>query len=72
VQKKDKTLWIKLENGGEQFQWLKKLLDMFPGKGTAIVYLADTKKRLQTSCVIHEALVAELNEVLGEANVVLK
>ena len=71
-QQKNKTLWIKLENGGEQFQWLKKLLDMFPGKENAIVYLADSKKRLQTGCLIHEALIAELTEVLGEANVVLK
>lgn len=67
-----KTLWIKLENGGERFQWLKKLLDMFPGKETAIVYLADSKKRLQTGCLIHKALLAELTEVLGAENVVLK
>ena len=67
-----RTLWIKLENGGPRFEWLKKLLNMFPGKETAIVYLADSKKRLQTSCVIHEALLAELNEVLGSENVVIK
>lgn len=70
--KKAKTLWIKLENGAEQFRWLGKLLDMFPGKEPAIVYLADTKKRFQTNCVIHDALIAELTEVLGETNVVLK
>lgn len=67
-----RTLWIKLESAGASFEWLKKLMDMFPGKETAIVYLADSKKKLQTSCVIHEALVAELNEVLGPANVVIK
>jgi len=69
---KQRTLWIKLETADEQFQWLRKLLDMFPGKETAIVYLADTKKKLQTGCVIHEALLAELNEVLGRENVVVK
>jgi len=47
-------------------------LDMFPGKDTAIVYLADSKKKLQTECLIHDALIAELNEILGEANVVVK
>ena len=67
-----RTLWIKLENGGPRFEWLKKLLNMFPGKETAIVYLADSRKKLQTNCVIHEALIAELNEVLGPANVVIK
>ena len=70
--KENRTLWIKLESAGPQFEWLKKLMDMFPGKETAIVYLADSKKRLQTGCLIHEALLAELTEVLGEANVVIK
>ena len=71
-QEKKQTLWIKLENGGAPFRWLQKLLDMFPGKETAIVYLADSKKKLQTGCVIHPALLDELNEVLGAANVVVK
>ena len=66
-----KVLWIRLPNGGKM-DWLGKLMDMFPGKETAIVYLEDSKKRLQTQCVIHNALLAELNEVLGPANVVLK
>ena len=71
-QKVKQTLWIKLETSGPQFAWLSKLLDMFPGRETAIVYIADSKKKLQTGCVIHEALLAELTEVLGSANVVLK
>jgi len=69
---RERVLWIRLPNGGERFTWLRKLMDMFPGKETAIVYLEDSKKRLQTQCVIHDALLAELNEVLGSANVVLK
>ena len=67
-----KTLWIKLVNSKDQLAWLSKLLDMFPGNETAIVYLEDKKKKLQTGCVIHEALLAELQESLGEQNVVLK
>ena len=66
------TLWIRLPDGGEPFTWLKKLLNMFPGEDTAIVYLEDTRRKLRTRCLIHEALLAELNEVLGRANVVLK
>ena len=66
-----RTLWIKLADSS-RMRWMGKLLDMFPGKETAIVYLADSKKKLQTGCVIHEALLAELREVLGEENVVLK
>ena len=72
VQAEKKILWVKLESSGAQFEWLKKLMDMFPGKEPAIVYLEDCKKKLQTSCVIHEALVAELTEVLGAHNVVIK
>ncbi|MDE7004306.1 MAG: DNA polymerase III subunit alpha [Oscillospiraceae bacterium] len=66
------VLWIKLPDGGESFAWLKKLLNMFPGENPAVVYLADSRKKLQTQCLLHDALLAELREVLGEENVVLK
>jgi hypothetical protein len=67
-----KVLWIKLPDGGASFQWLKRLLDMFPGKERAIVYLEDSKRKLQTQCVIHTALLDELVEVLGQSSVVVK
>jgi len=68
----ERVLWIKLPDGGERFAWLKKLLNMFPGENPAVVYLADSRKKLQTQCLLHDALLAELREVLGEENVVLK
>ena len=68
----EQVLWIRLPDGGERFTWLKKLMNMFPGDDTAIIYLAAEGKRLQTRCIIHEALLAELRETLGEKNVVLK
>ena len=68
----ERVLWVKLPDGGEPFTWLKKLLSMFPGENPAVVYLADRKKKLQTHCLLHDALLAELREVLGEENVVLK
>ena len=37
-----------------------------------LVYLADVKKKRQTRCLLHEALLCELRETLGEENVVLK
>jgi DNA polymerase-3 subunit alpha len=67
-----KVLWIKLPDGGASFQWLKRLMDMFPGKERAIVYLEDSKRKLQTQCVIHNALLEELAEVLGQSSVVVK
>ncbi len=66
------VLWIRLDGQGETFAWLKKLLHMFPGDDTAIVYLEDSRRKLRTRCLIHEALLAELNEVLGQGNVVLR
>ena len=66
------TLWVKLPDSGPSFQWLKRLLDMFPGKDETIVYLADQKKKLRAQCLYHTALVDELSEVLGRENVVIK
>ena len=68
----EQVLWIRLPDGGERFTWLKKLMTMFPGDSTAIVYLEDRKKKLRTRCVHHEALLAELRETLGEENVKLE
>ncbi len=68
----ERVLWIKLPDGGEPFTWLKKLMSMFPGESPAVVYLADRKKKLQTRCLLHDALLCELRETLGEENVVLK
>ena len=68
----DQVLWIKLPDGGERFTWLKTLLSMFPGEAPVIVYLADSRRKLQTHCIHHAALLAELRETLGEENVVLK
>ncbi len=68
----EQVLWVRLPDGGESFNWFKKLLNMFPGENPAVVYLADSKKKLQTHCILHDALLAELREALGEASVVLK
>ena len=37
-----------------------------------VIYCEKEKKRIGASCVIHDALVAELKEMLGEENVVVK
>ena len=71
-QEEEQVLWIRLGGEGETFAWLKKLLHMFPGEDTAIVYLEDSRRKLRTQCLIHDALLAELNEVLGQDNVVLR
>ena len=45
---------------------------MFEGRDKMILYFSDTGKRLGKSCLIHEALISELKELLGEENVVVK
>jgi len=51
---------------------ITKLLVMFPGNDPLIVHCAQEKKNLSTRCVIHRALIAELEEMLGKENVVVK
>ncbi|MBQ4381943.1 MAG: DNA polymerase III subunit alpha [Oscillospiraceae bacterium] len=55
-----------------QLDWLKKLLDMFPGTEQCVIYFRDTGARLGARCLIHEALVQELSEKLGAGNVIVK
>ncbi len=69
-------LYIKLS--GEQdprLERIDKLLAMFPGE-SRITIVADTagaaRKKLCKTCLIHDALLRELRELLGEENVVFR
>jgi len=69
----NRTLFLKLpsENSPE-YERLKLIHMMFPGKERMIIHFSDTKKNVGTKCVIHPALITELNEMLSENNVVVK
>ncbi|UOO38560.1 DNA polymerase III subunit alpha [Oscillospiraceae bacterium CM] len=54
------------------YERLKLILIMFPGDDQLVVYFEDTKKRHGAKCLVHEALIKELNTMFGENNVVLK
>ena len=54
------------------YEHIKKLMVMFPGKEKMIIYCDREKKRIGTRCIIHHALVEELEEIAGEGNVVVK
>ncbi|NLO47961.1 MAG: DNA polymerase III subunit alpha [Clostridiales bacterium] len=70
---KSATLYVKLKNiSCPEYERLKLILVMFPGKENLILYFEDTKKRLGSTCVIHPALLSELREMLGDENVVVK
>jgi len=51
---------------------IQLLLTMFPGNDDLVIYCEQEKKRMGAKCVIHPALTAELTELLGEKNVVVK
>jgi DNA polymerase-3 subunit alpha len=53
------------------FRRVKALFTLFPGPTPAVLYLADSKRRLGARCLLHQALVDELIELLGGENVVI-
>ena len=68
--KQEKTLHIKLADSEDPaMERIKLILTMFPGDEQLVVHYTQTKKRQRQRCVIHEALVRELEEMLGTDNV---
>ena len=69
----EKKLWVKLDSETDPIlDRIKLILTMFPGTQQMIIYCDREKKRIGTRCLIHEGLIAELQELLGEKNVVVK
>ena len=70
---KNKTLYVRLHSKEDPlFQRISLLLTMFPGTEKLVLYFSDSGKRMAASCLIHEALIAELQELCGDENVVVK
>ena len=73
VPEKGKTLWVKIPSGEDPlFEHIRLLLTMFPGNDRMIVYCEKEKKKVGTRCLQHETLLAELRELCGDANVVVR
>jgi DNA polymerase-3 subunit alpha len=73
AQKKPQTLYVKLPSvESREFRKLRPILHMFPGDSKLVLYFADTKKRMGGTCLLHELLLQELKELLGQDSVVLK
>ena len=69
----ERKLYIKLKSKDDPgFKHLELVLQMFPGNGQLVLYFDDSKKRMGAKCLIHDALVDDLKDVLGGENVVLK
>ena len=45
---------------------------MFPGDSGVVLYFEDNKVRRGTRCILARTMLAELENVLGKENVVLK
>jgi len=69
----DKTLFVKLQSAdGAEYERLKLIHMMFPGRAKMVIHFSDTKKSVGAKCLIHAALVSELREMLGAENVVVR
>jgi DNA polymerase-3 subunit alpha len=69
----NKKLYIRLPASDDPaLKKIELILVMFPGNDKMVIYFEDTKKRIGTNCIIHDALVSELSDMLGPGNVVVK
>ena len=67
------TLYLRLPSEDQKlYPKIKAILNMFPGESGAVIFFEDTRQRRGTRCTIMDSMLAELKNVLGEANVVLK
>ena len=57
---------------GPLFGKVRAILNMFPGDKQVVVYFADTKQRRGSMCALDSRMLAELSQVLGQENVVVK
>lgn len=67
-----KKLYIRVPAEGALLEKIKLVFSMFPGEEQAVIVLVDSRKKLGTRCQIHNALVEDLRERLGDENVVVK
>ena len=71
--KVSKTLYVKLRSeDSPEYERLKLVHMMFPGNERMVIHFSDTKKNVGAKCVIHDAFIEELREMLGDNNVVVK
>ena len=69
----EQKLWVKLPSENDPLlERIELVLTMFPGTQQMIIYCEREKKRIGAKCVIHPSLIAELKELCGDKNVVVK
>ena len=69
----EQKLWVKLPSRFDPvMKRIEKLLIMFPGQQQMVLWCAREQKRFGARCQIHEGLILELKEMLGDENVVVR
>ncbi len=69
----EQRLWVKLGSINDPArERIELILTMFPGNQKLIIYGQRENKKLSAPCLIHPSLIAELKELLGDANVIVK
>lgn len=69
----DSKLWVRLSGADDPLlKRIELILTMFPGQQQLIIFLEKENRRVGAKCLIHPSLIAELRELCGEENVVLK
>ncbi|MCI8303555.1 MAG: DNA polymerase III subunit alpha, partial [Lawsonibacter sp.] len=67
------TLYLRLPSREDpRLRKVRLALSFFPGESQVVLYFEDCKKRVGSRCEIHQALLKELTQRLGEENVVVK
>ena len=67
------TLYLRLQTQDSPlFGKIRAITNMFPGDSSIVVYFADTKQRMGARGSLDERMLAELRNLLGEENVVVK
>ena len=68
-----RRLYIRIPSQSDpRWKKIRLILTMFPGTEQMKVRCADTGKLLGTPCLVHDALIQELEELLGKDNVVVR
>ncbi len=67
------TLWLQLKSEQDpNFRKVRAIVNMFPGNSQIKVFFADTRKIRGAQAALDQDMIAELRNLLGEENVVLK
>ena len=72
-EKKTGTLYLRLPTQEDsRYRKVRAMVNMFPGTEKVVVYFADTKQCRGAQCSLDKRLLGELQNVLGQENVVVK